>query len=784
MRYHLVALLITGFFVAISYVHEVNPGWSPLVASLADKSLDTKFLLRGPLPRKAHVVIVAADEKSFQRFGAMPWDRGDVVAPFIEALCRLPIRTLSLDAVWTDREKLLTERLQRVVKGMLGRRAGELDARLAENSGDALLRKAFETCGSRLVLGYALQLEEEGVPRAMFEERLAILTKPDAGNVLQAETPPGARFARRRGDPKADIPFHWLGRSGVLATPESTPEDSAQGFLNAEPDNDGHFHHAQLLFRVGAPAGGTGERFVSSLALRTAQKLLDAADSPPRLSVGANLRLDLATPTGRRAVPVDPFGSALINYRGPSYTYPNVSMADVLDPAETIDYDLVDATGRVVLRKISKASLFKDAIVYFGFTAQAGHDILARPFAPAGSGVEIQANMLDNLLNDDFLVLPTRGQFLAALLAALVVGALFGWLIVRLSALWGALCAVLAIGGTLYADQVWLFNQRHLLFFGPLHAAQLAAIYLVITALRFRHEEREKRGIRAAFDKYVSPAVIDTMLKDPSRLRLGGEKKTLSVLFSDIRGFTSLSERLEVTQLTHLLNEYLGAMTDILQDNKGTLDKYIGDAVMGFWGAPLDLPDHAMLAVKTATEMADRLESLNAGFRQRYGVELEIGVGVNSGTASVGNFGSNRVFEYTVIGDNVNLASRLEGVNKRYGTRILVSQATHELLVPGAFLSREIDRVKVKGRQQAVAIYEVLSDTPANAPLKAAIGAYNEALTRYYARDWAAAAARFEDVLRSRPSDIPTTEMLERCHVFAKRPPPDDWDGSFEMDSK
>ena len=225
-------------------------------------------------------------------------------------------------------------------------------------------------------------------------------------------------------------------------------------------------------------------------------------------------------------------------------------------------------------------------------------------------------------------------------------------------------------------------------------------------------------------------------------------------------------------------------MTNILQSNSGTLDKYIGDAVMGFWGAPIEDINHGHLAAKTAIEMVLKLTELNPLFEKKYGVRLNIGIGINSGEVSVGNFGSEKVFEYTVIGDNVNLASRLEGVNKMYGSQIIVSEATFTMLAPGAFPSRQIDLIKVKGKTQAVKIYELFPDTAEYATLKTALPAFGEALGLYYARNWPQAIALFESVVLARGVDAPSTEFIERCRTFMTEPPPQDWDGSYVMDSK
>ena len=567
---------------------------------------------------------------------------------------------------------------------------------------------------------------------------------------------------------------------------EITPPNAAQGFFNNEQDSDGNYRRATLFWNA-------GDYFVPSLTLRMAQKALSPTENAPRVvivpdapesgkTMGLNLDLDL--PGGvMRPVPIDLLGQSVVNFRGMNKTFPNVSISDVINSSDTIEYD-ANEVGGVKHYKVHKSEFFKDALVLVGITADAIYDIRPRPFDGQASGVENHANILDNLLSDDFLVRPTSQMIFILFAGIFFGGLLFGYIVSKLDAMWGALFAGITIGSFVYCDQVYLFNARNIILFGYIHVAQLICQYLSITVLKYMQEENEKKFIRSAFDKYVSPAVIDSMLKTPGALKLGGDKKELSVMFSDIRGFTELSERVDVKALTQFLNEYLGAMTDILQANRGTLDKYIGDAVMGFWGAPLDTAEHASLAVKTAVEMMIKLEELNRNFKEKYGLTIDIGIGINSGPVSVGNFGSSKVFEYTVIGDNVNLASRLEGINKYYGTHIIISEATFGLLKANEFLCREVDTVKVKGKHKPVKIYEVIPDNASHESLKNVLKTFNEALMHYYARQWEKALSLFTAVLQGRDGDKPSLELIDRCKHYMGHPPEQDWDGSWEMHSK
>jgi adenylate cyclase len=307
----------------------------------------------------------------------------------------------------------------------------------------------------------------------------------------------------------------------------------------------------------------------------------------------------------------------------------------------------------------------------------------------------------------------------------------------------------------------------------------LVALYRVLI------EEQEKRKVRGAFQQYVSPEVIRRLLSDPERVK--PRKTPVTVLFSDIRGFTSISEQLDAQELADLLNGYLTEMTRIIFRNQGTLDKYIGDAVMAIWGAPFDEPGHAARCCQAAIDMLTRLEVLQQGWRARGQPVLEIGIGVNSGIASVGNMGSALRHGYTAIGDSVNLASRLEGLNKEYGTRIIISESTRAALDNESFLVRELDLIRVKGKAQPVTIYELVR-VDADGDKRKELVELAEIFTRgrqaYKHRYWGTAKKIFEDTLGRWPDDGPSRVFLARCEEYLVEEPAADWDGVYVMKHK
>jgi adenylate cyclase len=297
-------------------------------------------------------------------------------------------------------------------------------------------------------------------------------------------------------------------------------------------------------------------------------------------------------------------------------------------------------------------------------------------------------------------------------------------------------------------------------------------------------EEREKRKIRKTFSQYLSSDVIALIEKDPQKyIRPGGEIEDLTVMFSDIRDFTNLSEGMSPDELVRLLNEYFGAMTDILFKHLGTLDKYIGDAIMAFWGSPYPLKNHAYHACCCATEMVAHLAELNRNWIAQGRSPIAIGIGLNTGPVNVGNMGSDKRLAWTVMGDNVNLSSRLEGMTKEYRTQIIISETTYAQ-VAQQFAAREVDKIRVKGKKHPVTIYELLAPLSERSKYEELLTAYNCALECYRAHNWMEAAGKFGNIMATHPYDGPTQVLLQRCLEFIDQPPADDWDGVYIMKSK
>jgi len=523
------------------------------------------------------------------------------------------------------------------------------------------------------------------------------------------------------------------------------------GYFNAFPDPDGVIRWSPLVIKF-------QDNFYYSLPIALLMKYLDY----PMIVLNlAEFGVD-GVMLGDLRIPTDEIGRLLINYLGPAKTFPHYSISDII-------------AGRL------SPELIKGKIVIVGATATGIYDLRVTPFSPVYPGVELHATVVENILQGNFLEQSAWTTFID-ICGIIFFGMIIGIAIPRLKALQGILLVMVLLGGFV-AGNTLIFAKYNTWLNMVYPVLTMMTIYLVITVYRYFTEEREKKKIRGAFQYYLTASVINELLKDPTKLKLGGDKKDLTVMFSDIRGFTTISEKLTPEELVHLLNEYLTAMTDIVFKYEGLLDKYIGDAIMAVFGAPVDQPDHAMRSCRTALEMMATLK----GLQQKWAAEgrpfVDIGVGINSGDMVVGNMGSNMRFDYTVMGDNVNLSSRLEGINKEYGTHIVISEFTYEVVKEEVFC-RELDAVRVKGKKLPVKIYELICERKDAAEHEEYIGRFHAGLAHYKAARWDEGIAAFKSVLEIRPDDPPAKLYIQRCQDLKENPPEGEWDGVFTMTRK
>lgn len=449
-----------------------------------------------------------------------------------------------------------------------------------------------------------------------------------------------------------------------------------------------------------------------------------------------------------------------INFVGGPGTFPYISVKDVLQDNHNINF-----TNKIVLIGATSPGLQDN---YFVPTSQ----------GQAMPGVEIHAHIIQTLLTKKFLF--ETPLYLNILLIAIIIS------LISLSTLFLkqrytntlaiSLIFIYYLIAFISFDNGYILN----LIYPPI---AIILTYASLTSYLFFAEGREKRKALKAFKQYVSPDVIKHLFNNPSQLKLGGERRDVTIFFSDVRGFTSISEKLTPEQLVHTLNRYLTVMTDVIIDKKGVVDKYIGDAIMAFWGAPLTNKNHANDAARTALNSLKKLKVLQKQFQKEGLPHIDIGIGLNSGPAVIGNMGSTKRFDYTAMGDTVNLASRLESLTKQYGVRILISQQTHNK-IKSNFLCRELDKVQVKGKKQAITIFELISTQASATPeQKQYTQKYQEAFQSYQNQEFKKAIVLFKKCLAQK-QDKAAELMIQRSQHFIKSPPPKEWNGSFEWKTK
>ncbi|MFL5349960.1 MAG: CHASE2 domain-containing protein [Hyalangium sp.] len=727
---------------------------------------DLKFALRGTRPACPDVVVVAVDEKSAQRFGLWPWPR-DLVARAIDRLNEAGVGAVGLDMIFADavvdsRAQAYQGALQELDRALeqapesapvLGAYRDELRRR-ASISADALLAAALSRA-PRVVQGVIVYPGEERERFASKSEEWQRMLEPRLIREFHGDVPKSSINA------ELATLKSWRMESAQLPLLQLAQASERLGFFNTAPDPDGTLRRVPLFALLEGPKG-----LIPSLELQTAAAYLSSQAepvvvAPEHLVTGARMRrpdgqvLPLHVP-----LPEDePF--MLINYPGPASSFTTLSLSDVVDGS----FDPASVRNKAVL---------------LGVTLVGNFDQRVTPFSKIEPGVYVHAAALSNILSQDFLTRPFEARPLE-LLFMLGAALLLARLLPRVRFTW-KLGAVALLGAAWLAVDQFVFT-RGIQVATVMPLASLVTSSFAVMFLGYFSVDAEKARLRTTFQHYLDVSVMEQVLENPEKLKLGGERKELTVLFADIRGFTTLSERMTPEQLVSFINQYLSPMTDVIFENGGTLDKYIGDAIMAFWGAPVDQPDHALRACSAALGFLEKLETLRSRWRAAGLPEVDIGVGINSGLMNVGHMGTQNRFNYTVMGDAVNLASRLEGLTKAYESRILISAATYAQTL-GHVTARRLGVVRVKGKREPTDIYELRAVGAAVGADAEAIQAFEAGVARFLARDFSGAETQFRQVLTLWPEDAPSRRYLEEINTLKWNRPGPDWDGVFTATTK
>jgi adenylate cyclase len=540
----------------------------------------------------------------------------------------------------------------------------------------------------------------------------------------------------------------------LLPIPQLRQACAGTGFVNVFPDEDG------IIRRTPLRVSGR-----SVFGLELARRFLGVKEGGIRLLPEKAVILTL--PGGEKvSIPVDENNRMMVNHAGLTTDWPWLHFVQII---MAFMEDQKKGKPSIDLR------FLKDKIVLVGSTHTGMPDIVETPFGKSSYGVELHASLINSILGRNFIrPLPSWIDFLVYLFVVLGTAVILH----GFPPLKGGIFSV-AILLTLVLFAYVLFSKFHIWLKVVKPVFGLGAVYLTGVLYHLMTVQRKERQVRRAFRHYVSPAVVSELIKEPERLRLGGETKEVTILFSDIREFTSFSEEVDPDLVGEMLNEYFSSMTESIFAHGGTLDKFIGDAIMALYGAPLELPNHPLSACLSALSMLSNLQSLHARWKGEDRIPFAIGIGVNTGMVKVGNFGSQERFDYTAIGPNVNIASRLEGLTKTYGVDIVISAATREK-VRDEMVCRPLDVVTVRGSKRPIKIFELLGirgKLPHGVEDKA-LG-FEKALELYYARQWKEAQEYFSELLNRFPDDRPAQIYRDRAGQLIKKPAPAEWNRVF-----
>ena len=742
MRKHLVRIAL-GLVVVLAFLgHAARFYQIPLVDRLEAILYDLR--VRWTMPCKpdaqtpckdTRIVILDIDEESLKAEGHWPWRR-DRVGFFLDRLFnQYKAKLVAFDVFFVERDEssglsVLRELAANQLLGVPGfpEVLKAIEPRLEF---DRIMARKIR--GRPVVLGY------------YFTHEVSVGTLP--APVLPKGVFQGVDVGVAR----------WTGYAANL--PVLQEAAASAGHVNSLPDEDGVLRRVPMLVEA---AGGYYEPLslaIARLYLGSPALRLELAGTPD----GAHRLLE-ALDVGGKRIPVDDQLTALVPYRGPAKSFDYLSALAVL-------------SGR------ADPHLLEGRIVLVGTSAPGLLDLRSTPVGGVYPGVEVHANMIAGILDQTIKQMPgwTVGAEVLLLAGAGLVMTLVLPLLNPVRSGVTTLAVLGAVVGTNLALWQWQYTNLVL----PLASGVL--MILVLFALNMSYgffvESRAKRQITGRFGQYVPPELVDEMAQNPHKFSMDGESREMSVLFSDVRGFTTISEGLESRQLSQLMNEFLTPLTRVIYRHRGTIDKYMGDCIMAFWGAPLSDPQHARNAVLAGLEMQAAMDALQPQFRARGWPELHIGVGVNSGRMSVGNMGSDVRVAYTVMGAAVNLASRLEGLTKQYGVGMIVGAATCAACPDIAF--RELDRVMPKGTTEPVAIYAPIGPAAAlDQSTQDEVALWHEALKHYRAQEWDLAQRQLLDLQRLHPTTPLYAIFLERIAALRQHPPGPGWDGTTAFETK
>ncbi len=719
----------------------------PFLDLMELKTLDLRFKTRGRAAPAAPVVLAVIDEKSINKEGKWVWPRSKL-AKLISKLSQAGARVVAFDIGFLDPDD------QRVVSaisqiqndlGQFGLKTDNVQAYLEKlkisSDEDQMLASTIKNSQANIVLGYFFHMSQANLEHV---DENTILAHQDNA---KTGTYKFAHYASADAQ-QAPLISATFPQSNIAQIANASPY---AGYFNMFPDPDGvvRWIPAVLKFR---------DNLYVPLSLMT----VSAYHNEPLSVKIANFGVK-SIDIGTQSIPTDEFGRVLINYHGPEQTFPHISITDILNDAVAPE-------------------MLADKIVMIGATAVGIYDLRVTPFGSVFPGLEVHANVVSSVLHNRFIIHPAWGAIFD-IIAIITFGFLLGLVLAKTGVIAGGITA-LSLGTAFIIFCQYIFSAQGLVLNLVYPVSVLIVTYTAITGYKYLSESHQKKFIKEAFASYLAPTVVKQLIDSPETLSLGGEERTITAFFSDVQGFTSISENLTPHELVELLNEFLTEMTDVILTHEGTVDKFEGDAIIAFFGAPNRLENQAEVACMACIDMQARLEKMRARWRAENRPELHMRIGLCTGPAVVGNMGSKSRMDYTMMGDTVNTAARLEGVNKVYSIFTLISDTTRQA-AGDSIVTREIDSINVVGKAIPITVYQILGYQGSTDPnLLEAADLYTKGLYAYRNQEWNRAIIQFNTALSLLPDDGPSQTMLKRCNNFKKTPPPKDWNGAYTMTSK
>ncbi|MBF0303689.1 MAG: adenylate/guanylate cyclase domain-containing protein [Desulfamplus sp.] len=704
--------------------------------------------------------IVDIDEYSLMRFGQWPWPRYRV-AELLNKIHDAGAVAIGVDILFAEPDRTSLILIQKSLKQDFN-----IDITFSDRShnlikshnlmdNDTLLAQAVDKTSA--TLGYYLNFQSDPV-----EIQTSDIVKSAISNSITNNNPNdlpvlAANISFVTGaEPDAVFRYMFKAVSIIPPIPVLINKDSSAGFMNALADNDGVLRRTPLFISC-------NQKIYPQLALAVILNSMKDMSANPMIKISYNGVESLNLESNR--VYLDRNGSMLLNYRGPAHTFPYIS------------------AGKILENKVSNKD-FKGKIIFIGSSAAGLKDIRISPVDNHFPGVEVHATIVDNILKSDFILRPDWALSLEVILT--IVCGIVTTLLIGLTGALTTLILSIIVGSIIFFVSVWGLESHHIWISSLFPLITLLFNFTILNLVKYGLSEKDKKFYRSAFGRYVSKSVVNQIIESPEKFNLDGEEKEITVLFSDIRNFSAISEMLSPSQVSRLLHDYFTPVTKMIINHQGTLDKFIGDAIMCFWNAPINVDNHKYLALNAAMRILKILGELSSYFEKEYGAKIKTGVGIHSGMCRVGNMGSADLFDYTAIGDNVNIASRLEGLTKFYGLEIIFSST----MIPDAqkeIAVQYVDKVRVKGKTEPIDIYtaHLIEEGVDYSVMQVELDHYHHAIQLYGNRDFKEAFEIFSALDSKKGSSKKLYSIYrQRALDFINNPPDNEWDGVFNHITK